>query len=72
MNKITSTELYNYYGEVELIEYNNKYYMSLENYNGVNMVEITKEAYENLLNKTVLIDRLEAYKILKELRNGNI
>ena len=42
-----TTDLCNYYGTVEFTQRDNgKYYMELENYSGINDVEISKEFFE--------------------------
>ena len=40
MNKICKTGLKNYYGEVEIVEKDGKYYMALENYDSLYGMEI--------------------------------
>ena len=41
MNIIGSTGLSNYYGEVEIVEKDGKYYLTLENYDTLYWVEIS-------------------------------
>lgn len=45
---ITKLDLGNYYGIVCIVKRGDKYYMTLDNYNGVDELEISQEAYEAL------------------------
>lgn len=48
------TGLGNYYGSVEFVERDGKYFMTLENYDGEHYVEISKAFYEAAVDQFIL------------------
>jgi len=46
-DSIIRTELINYYGEVAFVFYKGKYYMTLDNWDGMGYEEITKEMFDS-------------------------
>jgi hypothetical protein len=47
--KISIGKIGNFYGGLEIKENNGKYYWGIENYNGTDFEEITKELFDALL-----------------------
>lgn len=43
--------LSNYYGTVCVESVNDRYYMTLDNYNGTNQVEVSKEFYDSFVKE---------------------
>lgn len=48
---IVKSGVSNYYGEVQVIENDSKYFMELEDYSGGSSVEISKEFYDAFITE---------------------